>query len=353
MAAKYVGGGVLWVMVAIVAAACSGDPYVENCGAGGACGSQQGGIGVERPTCEGGECSCSKEGDVPCCPYGEKDCEEALRRCVPAPFCVTDPTKCATDADCPGPVDARCGTAWCEDGECKRSLVHIIPNQYPGDCKSNECNYDGEIEVITDPGDIPHDGNPCTFDMCDGDTPIIFPLLDTTACVGNGWAPEEVEPGVCISGFCRDCWELYTGLDVCPSGLTCTYWWCRPYQCKNGVKDANEPYEDAGGPCAPSGPGGNCFVAGDCQQGVCTNGKCLAPTHVDSIKNGDETGVDCGYPGGPPNACKDGEGCSLGTDCQSSVCYKGVCQTPTCTDGTKNGTEAEMDCGGGCPPCQK
>lgn len=51
------------------------------------------------------------------------------------------------------------------------------------------------------------------------------------------------------------------------------------------------------------------------------------PTCTDGIKNGNETGVDCG----------------------------GTCPPcpvlPTCTDGIKNGTETGIDCGGNCKPC--
>jgi hypothetical protein len=46
---------------------------------------------------------------------------------------------------------------------------------------------------------------------------------------------------------------------------------------------------------------------------------------TDGIKNGQETGVDCGGPTCP--AC------------------------PTCSDGVQNGNETGVDCGGSCPPC--
>ncbi len=54
-----------------------------------------------------------------------------------------------------------------------------------------------------------------------------------------------------------------------------------------------------------------------------------APTCTDGIKNGQETGIDCGGPTCPPCAA-----------------------APTCTDGIKNGQETGIDCGGPtCPPC--
>ena len=40
--------------------------------------------------------------------------------------------------------------------------------------------------------------------------------------------------------------------------------------------------------------------------------------------------------------------CALGTrDCTSNVCTLNVCQIPTAMDGVKNGTETDIDCGGG------
>ena len=47
-----------------------------------------------------------------------------------------------------------------------------------------------------------------------------------------------------------------------------------------------------------------------------------------------------------------GESCCLGNVCTSGVCNGGMCVTPSCTDGIKDGTETDIDCGGGtCPPC--
>lgn len=77
-----------------------------------------------------------------------------------------------------------------------------------------------------------------------------------------------------------------------------------------------------------------------------------APTCTDAVRNGGESDVDCG---GPCAACADGRGCSSEADCVSGVCDDGVCvatsAAPTCADGFSNGSESDVDCGGGCPPC--
>ncbi len=78
------------------------------------------------------------------------------------------------------------------------------------------------------------------------------------------------------------------------------------------------------------------------------------PTCNDGIKNGDETGVDCG--GSCPDCqaaptCNDGiqNGDETGVDCGGSC---PACSTePTCNDGIRNGDETGVDCGGSCPEC--
>ena len=70
-----------------------------------------------------------------------------------------------------------------------------------------------------------------------------------------------------------------------------------------------------------------------------------APAPNDGTKNGDEPDVDCGGAGNAPR-CEDGKGCSAGTDCVSQVCKENKCQPPRGDDGVKNGDETDVDCGG-------
>jgi hypothetical protein len=71
------------------------------------------------------------------------------------------------------------------------------------------------------------------------------------------------------------------------------------------------------------------------------------PTCTDFMKNGQETGVDCGGP--ICSKCAPGEGCNDNNDCESFVCVASICQAPSCIDTIKNGDEADVDCGGSCP----
>ena len=70
------------------------------------------------------------------------------------------------------------------------------------------------------------------------------------------------------------------------------------------------------------------------------------PTCSDGLKNGSEGDVDCGLSCGTP--CADAMGCTVAGDCKSGVCAAGVCAGPSCTDGIKNGTEVGTDCAGSC-----
>jgi hypothetical protein len=123
--------------------------------------------------------------------------------------------------------------------------------------------------------------------------------------------------------------------------------------CADGVQNGGEAGVDCGPICASPCPAGSpCFKASDCTSGLCVNISgmfvCAAPTCSDGVKNGPETGKDCG--GGCPSKCEPGAGCVTGADCIGGVC-NAVTKTcdPTCTDGVWNGPETDIDCGGPCP----
>jgi hypothetical protein len=107
-----------------------------------------------------------------------------------------------------------------------------------------------------------------------------------------------------------------------------------------------------------------CDDSGDCV--VCLNNTmCSAATPVcnpftnqcaavgcnDGVKDGSETGIDCG--GGTCPACGSGMGCASNSDCMDNNCVPALhkCYPPTCFDNMKDGTETDLDCGGQCPKC--
>ena len=117
--------------------------------------------------------------------------------------------------------------------------------------------------------------------------------------------------------------------------------------CSDGMKNGTESGVDCGGGACPAcATGGGCIAPTDCQSAVCDLGSktCSAPSCTDNLKNGNETGPDCGGP--CSNRCDTGVGCKVPTDCLSLVCTAGLCQAPTCTDQVKNADETDVDCGG-------
>jgi len=118
------------------------------------------------------------------------------------------------------------------------------------------------------------------------------------------------------------------------------------------------------GPCSGAdacGTGTGCKTGADCKSLVCKDGACEAPSPTDGVKNDSETDVDCGGGASPSTdgaePCADGKTCSVGSDCTSTSCQAGKCVPPTCMDKIKDGMETDVDCGGpvcmGCPATDK
>ncbi|NOZ80571.1 MAG: hypothetical protein GXP63_02765 [DPANN group archaeon] len=106
--------------------------------------------------------------------------------------------------------------------------------------------------------------------------------------------------------------------------------------------------------CFPSGSKSrSCVDLTDCQTDVNkppTQKNCTyIPTCYDHIKNGRETGVDCGGHCGPCPTCEDGiqNQEETGIDCGGPC--PDIC--PSCTDGIQNQEETGIDCGGPCQAC--
>jgi hypothetical protein len=69
------------------------------------------------------------------------------------------------------------------------------------------------------------------------------------------------------------------------------------------------------------------------------------PTCSDGIKNGSETGVDCGGPNCP--RCEIGRTCAVNTDCGTSRCGDGLGSGNTCRSCAEDGV-CGTDANGGC-----
>ncbi|WP_437830052.1 hypothetical protein [Sorangium sp. So ce1153] len=293
-------------------------------------------------------CECWEPGKVVCCARGEREpgCILECRSCdecgedrpaecegVPEP-----PGGCESDAECPGPPDARCGAGRCVEGACEVEItVGPLGSQLRGDCKQDECTKDGRVVNVA-AYDIYNDGNECTNDLCDYDTPVNAQLTGVLCPVSGA--------GRCHEGQCVECIDSDPTMP-CPNGLVCDGTLCVRDHCVNNRHDPGlgETDYNCGGPCKPCPMGFDCATGDDCLEGVCDSGICRAPTCADGAKNGVETGVDCGAP--CPRCAPEG-GCKTGADCTSGVCWAGACEAPACTDGMKNGGERGVDCGGEC-----
>jgi len=122
--------------------------------------------------------------------------------------------------------------------------------------------------------------------------------------------------------------------------------------CQNGEldSDSGESDFDCGRGCGPCGAGRHCTDVADCEAGLlCHEGACLGPGCMNDALDGSETDVDCG--GGSCVPCITGKSCVVGRDCDSGVCGEAQCLAPACDDGVENGKETSLDCGGGCAPC--
>ena len=231
--------------------------------------------------------------------------------CTPCPSCL-DGKKSGdeSDVDCGGSCKKKCG-----NGQS---------------CKVNaDCDHDRCAGTQCNSGDP----STCSNSVADGN-----------------------ETDVDCGGPCRKCGVGQS----CRANADCDQDRCvgtkclaaEPSTCKDSTKDGDETDVDCGGSCAKKcGNGQSCKVNADCDHDRCVGTQCndgLPGTCTDSIKDGDETDVDCG--GSCTKKCFNGQSCKVNADCDHDRCVGTVCiQAPTCTDSFKNGDETDVDCGGSCP----
>jgi hypothetical protein len=87
-----------------------------------------------------------------------------------------------------------------------------------------------------------------------------------------------------------------------------------------------------------------------CTVDACSAG---APSNMPAM-----AGTMCGPMGGAPKVCDMGAACvqcAADMDCMANPgakCSQGKCVPATCINMAKDGTETDVDCGGGVPPCK-
>jgi hypothetical protein len=115
--------------------------------------------------------------------------------------------------------------------------------------------------------------------------------------------------------------------------------------------------KDGGTRCDGTGNCVACVDDADCVTGsVCTQYQCVAstppaPSCSDGKKDQTETDVDCGGSCAP---CAVTEDCYANTDCASKACDAWAphrCLADHCNDHRSDGDESDIDCGGSCGAC--
>lgn len=243
------------------------------------------------------------------------------------------------------PVEAGTDGAVAKDGAVKDSSVPDSAKPPPACGRLTTLCKDGE--------------------KCDGAPDCVSKVCFNNICkaaapadgVKNG-DETDVDCGGASAPACADNLACVVKSD-CASGV-CTAKVCQPPSPTDGVKNGDETGLDCGGAVAPKcAAGQGCLSNADCDNIKCdlAQKKCLPAAHDDGIKNLDETGVDCGGPTAAVPRCATGEGCAASTDCNNVLCNAGtlLCDPPSSGDSLKNGTETDVDCGGGAPtnagPC--
>jgi cysteine-rich repeat protein len=333
---------------------------------------------------------------------GFESCDTGSTTASPTGGCHTcgapDPGWACTLPSPPGP--SSCAPV-CGDGDVVTNAATGSKNEVCDDnnvsacglCKNgNGCNSGSGAAVNTlkaATGTIASNTNTHytdgqVFTLSDGAHSLTFEF-DSNGSVGAGNVPIDIKASATSNAMtCRICQAINgSGLHIQTSGNGCPAASCAGNSFTLTNKTAGAVGNVAitttvtsstftGGLTGMSGgqaedcvTGVGCTNNDDCASDVCsldqacpggaanTCGVCVAPSCVDNKKNGLETDTDCG--GGTCGGCAPGKGCVANNDCNSGVCSStvssktgtGTCAAPTCTDNVLNGSETDVDCGGG------
>lgn len=270
---------------------------------------------------------------------------------------------CSSDADCND--SNTCTTDACVSNEC--SVVALPDGPIPGvvdmpdDCVDALCQA-GVSESVPDDTEVPDDRKDCTVDSCVSGVPMFAPAREGTDC----------SAGICdAQGQCVGC--VVAG--DCGDSTFCLTWECNGGVCNADEKPNNTVVPDAEqvpGDCQETrcnGNGGTKSVTdnGDLPDDAnpCTNDACSQgnPTHTFKAPGTVCNGTDVCNGTGTCVDCVDAGDCTGPAQCVNQVCVCSVtCQTLgltcgtapdgcggtlNCNDNIKNGTETDVDCGGG------
>jgi hypothetical protein len=259
---------------------------------------------------------------------------------------VPSPTvACAVAADCPG-VDTTCRARVCADGACgvENAPAGLTCPGAPlgqcdgrGACVTTDACLDGELGG--DESDVDCGGAcpPCALGgRCATAGDCVSAHCEGGVCTACG--PDDCESGAyCDPGGSGVCLPQSLAGEPCETAGACVTGFCVDGVCCGGACDGGCERCDApetGGTCAPEEVGTSDPSSG-CGDDVCgVSGACRC---ADGTVNGQETDVDCG--GDVCDRCVDGSACVEDADCENDVCSGSECQVPACGDGKVNGAD--------------
>jgi len=325
---------------------------------------ENGGLGYCLPTCQNGGTD-DKETDVDC---GGGACNSCAvdKRCKSTVDCAGKATcisgVCRVDSCINGVRDmdetgVDCG------GSCTLKCALSQSCRVGTDCASGFCSKAG-LCVATSCSDGVRNGNETGAD-CGGSCGKC--PTGTASSVASDCASGFSNGTHCVATSCEDrvrsggetdrdcggsssCHRCSVGLACsqnsdCVAGLQCTSGRCAPIPaptCDDRIQNQNETDVDCGGSCKKCEAAKRCSVAGDCESSICAaeggTKVCRAPRCDDRVKNGGETGIDCGGTSSCAR-CAAGQACSAGSDCLTGVCLSGICGGAHTVGGTLSGLE--------------
>jgi hypothetical protein len=210
---------------------------------------------------------------------------------------------------------------------------------------SGNAGQGGATGGCSTPSDCPGQDTACSKRTC----------VQSTCGVSNAVAGTFAEkiPGTCHKLVCDGKGGAESVVDdtnlPADDGKQCTVEGCLQGAPVHNPKAVGTACNQNGGKvCDAAADCVECLGNVDCATGVCDvpTGSCVAAPCKDGIQDGTETDVDCG--GGACPACALGKKCKAGGDCVSATCTGGLCSA-SCSDGVKDGDETDVDCGGSCP----
>lgn len=316
---------------------CGGDDC-QPCGLGLPC--------LENSDCDSQVCSttCLAAG----CDNGEVDGDETDMDCG-GDGCdpCEDQAHCSVDSDCTSGVCGGDGGETCQVPNCSDEVRN---GDEPGvDCGGTE-----------DGCPLCPNGASCTEDQQCAEGACIEGVCAAPGC-GDGRKNGTETDVDCGGDDCLPCkvGDICVDADDCESrvcyALSATMTRCAGASCEDGVKNGDEGASDCGGTeegCPRCADGLGCNVATDCLSSVCSGEDealaCVPPACDDEVRNGTESGIDCGGDDVECARCDDGGPCGADSDCASNSCDGTTCQEASCSDGRQNPNESDQDCGGTC-----